>query len=112
MNGLLMYLVDSADMFYVSLSMQDGALYLYAHPDNELMTQAALPYHMDFIILFFSVCMSVCLFLCVGVSLCFLSISHFPYLSLSVSPCLCPVRFLYISVSLSFSRPLPLNISV
>ena len=59
MNGLLMYLVDSADMFYVSLSMQDGALYLYAHPDNELMTQAALPYHMDFIILFFSVC-TVC----------------------------------------------------
>ena len=44
MNGLLMYLVDSADMFYVSLSMQDGALYLYAHPDNELMTQVASTY--------------------------------------------------------------------
>ena len=37
-NGLLFYMVDDTNMFYVSLSMQDGALYLYAHPDNELIT--------------------------------------------------------------------------
>ena len=38
MNGLLMYMVDTEDMFYVSLSMQDGVLHLFAHPTNEIMT--------------------------------------------------------------------------
>ena len=37
-QGLLLYMVDSTNQFYVSLSMRDGALHLYAHPDNEVVT--------------------------------------------------------------------------
>jgi hypothetical protein len=38
-QGLLLYMVDRTELFYVSLSMLDGALHLYAHPDNEVVTK-------------------------------------------------------------------------
>jgi laminin alpha 3/5 len=38
-NGLLFYMVDRTELFYVSLAMVDGALHLYAHPDNEVVTK-------------------------------------------------------------------------
>ena len=37
-QGLLMYMTSSG-MFYISLSMVEGALHLYAHPDNEIVTE-------------------------------------------------------------------------
>ena len=38
-HGLLFYMVDRTELFYVSLAMVDGALHLYAHPDNEVVTK-------------------------------------------------------------------------
>ena len=38
-EGLLMYMKDSTELFYISLSMMDGSLYLYAHPDIQIVTK-------------------------------------------------------------------------
>jgi len=37
-HGLLMYMRDSNDFYYLSLSMEDGVLYLYAHPNIQIVT--------------------------------------------------------------------------
>lgn len=39
-QGLLMYMKDSTELFYISLSMLDGSLYLYAHPDIQIVTKS------------------------------------------------------------------------
>jgi len=38
-QGLLMYMKDNTELYYISLSMLDGALYLYAHPDIQIRTK-------------------------------------------------------------------------
>jgi len=38
-QGLLMYMRDTLDLYYISLSMFDGTLYLYAHPDIQIVTK-------------------------------------------------------------------------
>ncbi len=38
-DGMLLYMIDRTEFSYVSLSLADGALALYAQPDNELVTR-------------------------------------------------------------------------